>query len=140
MICRHILACLLFILIPLSAKALPPPSPAGGNYLAFDGVDDYAVLDFQTFGMLLPQGTNEFTVEAWIYPTTPPDKKNTALMILSQQVRMLIVNDEFPGINNLIDVLGIDPPRGDLILKMNAHIEGKFGTTVSFPIALASNQ
>ena len=62
----------LFALIPLSAKALPPPSPAGGNYLVLDGVDDYAVLDFETFGYLLPDGTDEFTFEAWIYPTTPP--------------------------------------------------------------------
>ena len=28
----------LLTLIPLSAKALPPPSPAGGNYLVLDGV------------------------------------------------------------------------------------------------------
>ena len=25
---------------PLSANAFPPPSPAGGNYLVLDGVDD----------------------------------------------------------------------------------------------------
>ena len=72
---RHILTCLfLLAIIPLSAKAFPPASPAGGNYLVLDGVDDYAVLDFKTFGILLPKGTNEFTVEAWVYPTTPlPD-------------------------------------------------------------------
>ena len=47
MIYRQILACLsLFILLPLSAKAFPPASPAGGNYLVLDGVDDHAVLDF----------------------------------------------------------------------------------------------
>ena len=46
-------ACLfLFVLIPLSAEAIPPPSPAGGNYLALDGVDDHAILDFETFGLL----------------------------------------------------------------------------------------
>ena len=102
MIYRQILACLsLLILIPLSAKALPPPSPAGGNYLALDGVDDYAVLDFETFGRLLPNGTEEFTVEAWVYPTTPPDK-DTAGMILHQQVRMLIVNDEFQPFLNIV--------------------------------------
>ena len=46
---RQIFTCLfLLTFIPLSAKALPPPSPAGGNYLVLDGVDDYAVLDFET--------------------------------------------------------------------------------------------
>ena len=74
MIHRQILACLLLILIPLSAKAFPPASPAGGNYLVLDGDDDHAVLDFETFGRPLPNGTEEFTVEAWVYPTTPPDK------------------------------------------------------------------
>ena len=95
MIYRQILACLsLFILLPLSAKAFPPASPAGGNYLTLDGVDDYALLDFETFGRLLPKGTEKFTVEAWIYPTTSPDNKNTLLTILHQQVSMSIVNDE----------------------------------------------
>ena len=75
MIHRQILACLLLILIPLSAKAFPPASPAGGNYLVLDGDDDHAVLDFETFGRPLPNGTEEFTVEAWVYPTTPPDNK-----------------------------------------------------------------
>ena len=90
---RQILTCLfLLALMPLSAKALPPPSPAGGNYLELDGVDDYAVLDFETFGILLPEGTDEYTVEAWIYPTTPPADDIHA-MILSQQVRMDVVND-----------------------------------------------
>ena len=63
---RHILTCLFMLaIIPLNAKAFPPASPAGGNYLVLDGVDDYAVLDFKTFGVLLPKGTDEFTVEAW---------------------------------------------------------------------------
>ena len=96
MIYRRIFVCLFLIaLIPLSAKAFPPASPAGGNYLVLDGVDDHAVLDFETFGRPLPNGTEEFTVEAWVYPTTPPDNKNTLLTILHQQVHMLIVNDEF---------------------------------------------
>ena len=127
--------------IPLSAKALPPPSPAGGNYLVLDGVDDYAVLDFETFGYLLPDGTDEFTFEAWIYPTAPPDTKNTLLTILHQQVRMLIVNDEFqPLLNNLANALNIEPPEGDLILLTNSYIEGKHGLTLSFPIPLVLNQ
>ena len=140
---RQILTCLFLLLfIPLSAKALPPPSPAGGNYLALDGVDDYAVLDFETFGLLLPDGTDEFTIEAWIYPTTPTHKKNTALTILSQQVRMLIVSDEFPGLNGLIQLRGIDPPKGDLILLMDAHLAGAGvgAMTLYFPIPLVPSQ
>ena len=83
-----ILGCLfLLVFIPMRAEAMPPPSPAGGNYLALDGVDDHAVLDFETFGLLLPKGTDEFTFEAWIYPTTLP-AKNVNAIILSQQVRM----------------------------------------------------
>ncbi len=128
-------------LIPLSAKALPPPSPAGGNYLVLDGVDDYAVLDFETFGYLLPDGTDEFTFEAWIYPTTPPDNKNTSLTILHQQVRMRVVNDEYqPLLNNLANALNIEPPKGDLILIMSSYLEGEFGRTLTFPISLVPNQ
>ncbi len=133
-------ALFLLTLIPLRAKALPPPSPAGGNYLVLDGVDDYAVLDFETFGYLLPDGTEEFTFEAWIYPTTPPDK-NTAGIILHQQMRMLIVNDEFqPLLNNLANALNIKHFEGDLILLMSSYLEGEFGTTLPFPIPLESNQ
>ncbi len=136
---RQILTCLfLLTFIPLSAKALPPPSPAGGNYLVLDGVDDYAVLDFETFGMLLPDGTDEFTFEAWIYPTAPPDK-NTVLMILHQQVGMVIVNNE-GQFNELANVLNTDPPKGDLILQMSSYLDGKFGRTLSFPISLELNE
>ena len=86
----------LLLFIPMHAKALPPPSPAGGNYLALDGVDDHAVLDFETFGLLLPKGTDEFTFEAWIYPTTLPDK-NVNAIILSQQVRMHVWDHDHDG-------------------------------------------
>ncbi|MCY3740356.1 MAG: hypothetical protein OXH00_04995 [Candidatus Poribacteria bacterium] len=134
---RQILACLfLLALIPPSAKALPPPSPAGGNYLVLDGVDDYAVLDFETFGYLLPDGTDEFTFEAWIYPTTPPDNKDTVVTILYQQVDMIIVKDG----DNWAKVLNIEPPKGDLILLMSSYIEGGLGRTISFPISLVPNQ
>ena len=141
MIYRQIFACLLLILIPLSAKAFPPASPAGGNYLTLDGVDDHAVLDFQTFGRLLPKGTEEFTVEAWVYLTKPPDK-DTAGIILHQQVRMLIVNDEFqPLLNNLANVLNIEHPKGDPILLMSAYIEGHPGARrLPFPIPIELNQ
>ena len=141
MIYRQILTCLLLILIPLSAKAFPPASPAGGNYLVLDGDDDHAVLDFETFGRPLPNGTEEFTVEAWIYPTTPPDNGNTLLTILHQQVRMFIVNDEFqPFLNNLVNALNIEPPKGDLILLMSAYIDGELGRRLPFPIPLVPNQ
>ena len=87
-----IFTCLfLLVFIPLSAAAVPPPSPAGGNYLALDGVDDHAILDFETFGILLPKGTDEFTFEAWIYLTTLPDE-NIIATVLSQQGRMYAFN------------------------------------------------
>ena len=139
---RQILYMLRFAdtLIPLSAKALPPPSPAGGNYLVLDGVDDYAVLDFETFGYLLPDGTDEFTFEAWIYLTAPPDKKDTTvLVILHQQVDMVIVNNE-GQFNELANVVNTDPPKGDLVLQMNSYLDGKFGRTLAFPISVALNQ
>ena len=81
----------LFVLILLNAAAVPPPSPAGGNYLALDGVNDHAILDFETFGLLLPKGTDEFTFEAWIYLTTLPDE-NIIATVLSQQGRMYAFN------------------------------------------------
>ena len=137
MIYRRIFVCFfLLALMPLSAKALPPPSPAGGNYLVLDGVDDYAVLDFETFGYLLPDGTDQLTFEAWIYPTTPPPNKDTVLVILHQQVDMVIVKDG----DNWANALNIEPPKGDLILLMSSYLDGKFGRTISFPISLVPNQ
>ena len=134
---RQILTCLfLLTFIPLSAKAFPPASPAGGNYLVLDGVDDYAVLDFETFRYLLPDGTDALTFEAWIYPTAPPDTENTVLTILYQQVDMVIVKDG----ENWANALNIEPPKGDLILLMSSYLDGKFGQTISFPIALVPNQ
>lgn len=140
MLYRQILTCLsLLILIPLSAIAFPPPSPAGGNYLVLDGVDDYAVLNFETFGVLLPEGTDEFTVEAWVYPTTPPDKNITA-MILSQQVRIRVVSDQHKAYQRLKKT--IDWRRGDLLLITDAHVAGWGGDAVNpfFPITLSPNQ
>ena len=91
---------LLLVLMPMRAEAIPPPSPAGGNYLALDGVDDHAILDFETFGILLPEGTDEFTFEAWIYLTTPPNR-DTHPLVLSQQVRMDVVNDAHSGFEDI---------------------------------------
>ena len=141
---RQLLTCLfLLTFIPLSAKAFPPASPAGGNYLVLDGVDDHAVLDFETFGRPLPNGTEEFTVEAWIYPTASPVTKETVLTILHQQVRMVIVNDEFqPYLNNLANLHNIEPLKGDLILLINAYRFGgaNAGRTIPFPFPLELNQ
>ena len=130
---RLILACFsLLMLIPLSAKAFPLPSPAGGNYLVLDGVDDYAVLDFKTFGVLLPKGTDEFTVEAWVYPTTLPDM-DTHAMILSQQVRMqvAVAADSW-----------LDFKKGDLVLATQAYTNvGRGDVKTRYrPIALSLNQ
>ena len=132
-------ACLFLIaLIPLSAKAFPPPSPAGGNYLVLDGVDDYAVLDFKTFGVLLPKGTDEFTVEAWVYPTTPPDE-NVHATILSQQVEMSAVSDD-EGWREIKK--RIDWQKGDLFLIIQGHITvgGKPAGTGFSPITLSPNK
>ena len=130
---RHILTCLFMLaIIPLSAKAFPPASPAGGNYLVLDGVDDYAVLDFKTFGVLLPKGTDEFTVEAWVYPTTPLPDMDTHAMILSQQVRLnvAVAADGWRDIK-----------KGDLVLAMQAYIDIVPGATTPYrPVALALNQ
>ena len=129
---RHILTCLfLLAIIPLSAKAFPPASPAGGNYLVLDGVDDSAVLDFKTFGILLPKGTDEFTVEAWVYPTTLPGM-DTHAMILSQQVRMqvAVAADGWRDIK-----------KGDLVLATQAYINIVQGATTPYrPVALSLNQ
>ena len=140
MIYRQILTCLFLIaLIPLSAKALPLPSPAGGNYLELDGVNDYAVLDFKTFGTLLPEGTNEFTIEAWIYPTTPPADDIHA-MVLSQQVRMDVVNEVHAGWEGIRN--NIEWQQGDVFLRIRAHfmMKGGVATTPHSGIALTPNQ
>lgn len=140
MIYRQILASLFLItLIPLSTNAFPPSSPAGGNYLVLDGVDDYAALDFETFGILLPEGTDEFTVEAWVYPTKPP-AKNMSATILSQQVRMTVASDQNEGFQRIKKF--IDWQKGDLLLIIDAHVAGwgGGGTTPFKPMTLKLNQ
>ena len=140
MIYRQLFTCLLLLtLIVRNSTAFPPSSPAGGNYLALDGIDDYAVLDFKTFDVLLPKGTDEFTVEAWVYPTTPPDK-NTTAMILSQQVLMRVVSYENEGYGKLKKAIGWR--RGDLLLIVNGYapFAGKLGQVPFFPITISPNQ
>ena len=107
-----IFACLfLLVLIPMRAEAIPLPSPAGGNYLALDGVDDHAILDFETFGIPLPKGADEYTFEAWVYLTTPPNEDTHAL-VLSQQVRMYVWNHG-PNVGlRLMSAAHLHPLRG----------------------------
>ena len=131
-----IFACLfLFVLIPLSAAAVPPPSPAGGNYLVLDGVDDHAILDFETFGLLIPKGTDEFTFEAWIYPTTPLNK-DIHVMVLSQQVMMYIVTHDHR------EFAGLVVPKGHLLLVCSAHLARDVGHVIvrNPPIKFFPNQ
>ncbi|MXY99486.1 LamG domain-containing protein [Candidatus Poribacteria bacterium] len=54
-------------------------------------------MDFETFGLLMPEGTDEFTFEAWIYLTTPPNR-DTHPLVLSQQVRMYVWNHGHLGL------------------------------------------
>ncbi len=87
-----------------SAPHVPPPSPAGGNYLALDGENDYAVLDFDTYGMLFEAGTKTLTVEAWVYPTLEPDKEERSV-ILYQQVAMEVASNDNPDYDKIIEEL-----------------------------------
>ena len=129
----------LLVLTPLSAQAIPPASPAGGNYLALDGVDDHAVLDFETFGLLLPKATDEWTFEAWIYPTTPPNKDIHAL-VLSQQVMMDIMSHDHEEFGNLKVFLNMS--KGDFILRFSAHLARDVGHVImsKTPMKLPANQ
>ena len=135
---RQILTCLfLLTFIPLSATAFPPASPAGGNYLVLDGVDDYAVLDFKTHGVLFPKDTEEFTVEMWVYPTTPPTG-NVHAIILNQQVRMQVASDN--GEREHIKA-HINWQEGDLFLHIRAHIMVKGASgEIGRVMALSPNQ
>ncbi len=65
MIYRQILVYLLMVVfIPLSAKALPPPSPAGGGMLRLDEAHDFVA----TTNAWFPDEQFEgLTAEAWIY-------------------------------------------------------------------------
>ena len=104
-----IFACLfLLVLIPMRAESLPPPSPAGSNYLVLDGVDDHAILDFETFGFFIPKGTDEWTFEAWIYPTKLPEVNIP--IILSQQVRMYAWGRRQHGDFRLMGAVHLDRP------------------------------
>ena len=137
---RLFVVCMIFVsTVSISINALPPPSPAGGNYLVLDGKDDYAELDFNTHGILFQDEIDEFTVEAWIYPTKPPDDNITGL-ILCQQVRMRVVSYDNPGYKFLKQK--INWKKGDLLLITDAHVAGWGGDAVTpfMPITLSLNQ
>ena len=134
-----IFACLfLLVFMPMRTEAMPPPSPAGGNYLVLDGVDDHAILDFETFGLLIPEGTDAFTFEAWIYPT--PLNKDIHAMVLSQQVMMDIVSydhEEFRGLRVLLNM-----SKKDFTIRFSAHLARDVGHTIMSPapLKLPANQ
>ena len=71
MLHRQIYTCLFFlILIPLSSKALPLPSPAGGGMLRLDETHDFVATTEAWFPDEQFEG---LTAEAWIYFENPPD-------------------------------------------------------------------
>lgn len=135
----YIICAFVALSIPMLANALPPPSPAGGNYLILDGKDDYAELNFNSFGILLPKGTDEFTVELWVYPTIPPDFNITA-SILNQQVMIDVVSNDHPGYQFVKK--SIIWNKRDLLLIARAHVAGWGGNARApfLPITLKPNQ
>ena len=71
MIYRHILTFLfLSALMPLTANAFPPPSPAGGGMLRLDETHDF-VATIETWFPNKQFGG--LTAEAWVYFEEPPD-------------------------------------------------------------------
>lgn len=114
-LCIFICLIIFCICINISIVWGIPPSPAGGNYLTLDGKDDFAFLDFNKFGALFEDNTHEFTVEAWIYPTSAPDNDSIGT-ILVQQIVMYTVsydNSLFEEIKEMVDW-----KEGDLLLGM----------------------
>ncbi|MBM3210638.1 LamG domain-containing protein [Candidatus Poribacteria bacterium] len=84
-----------------------------------DGKDDYAALDFKTYGVLFKEGTNELTLEAWVYPTSPPDSDAIGI-ILSQQV--VIYTASYVNVNYIDLRNQMHWEKDDLLLVMYAYI------------------
>ena len=137
---QSICVCLfLLVFIPLCAESLPPPSPAGGNYLVLDGVDDHAILDFETFGLLIPKDADEFTFEAWVYPTTLPNR-DVHTLVLSQQVMMAVTGHDHQGFGGVKAVLNLS--KGDFMIQGLAHLARDVGHTIMSlaPLKFPANQ
>ena len=88
MINRLLLMYFIFLtLIPLSAKALPPPSPAGGGMLRLDETHDFVAITNAWFPDEQFEG---LTAEAWIYFEEPP-QFSTFWTIIGQEGRFGLV-------------------------------------------------
>ena len=88
MIYRHILTSLVLItLIPLSAIALPPRSPAGGGMLRLDEIHDFVATTEAWFPDEQFEG---LTAEAWIYYEALP-APGTFWSIIGQEGRFNLV-------------------------------------------------
>jgi beta-lactamase regulating signal transducer with metallopeptidase domain len=123
-------------LVDAAQLGLQPSSPAGGNYLSLNGKDNYAVLDFNTFGALFKKGTKELTVEAWVYPTSVPDK-DTVAVILGQQIMIYVAGNGNSLYQNAKKWINLN--NDDLVLMMFANEpDGK--STGSMFLALSRNK
>ena len=131
-----VLCLLMNILSTFSQASLPSPSPAGGNYLTLDGKDDYAILISK---LLFKEGTDEYTVEAWIYPTSPPDM-NAEGTILRQQLNFFTINYNNPNYQSVKEQ--VKWGKDELLLVMYARVHGGGGgaSTGYYPIILSLNK
>lgn len=88
MVYRHVLTFLfLIIFIPLSAKALPPPSPAGGGMLTLDEKHDFVA----TVEAWFPnEQFTGLTAEAWVYFEELPAPE-TFWSIIGQEGRFNLI-------------------------------------------------
>ena len=88
MIHRQTFICIFLItLIQLSARALPPPSPAGGGMLKLDEKHDFVATTKAWFPDEQFEG---LTAEAWIYFEEPPEH-GTFWSIIGQEGRFNLV-------------------------------------------------
>ena len=107
----------------------PPPSPAGGNYLSLVGDTDYAILDFKTFGAPLEEGTKEFTVEAWIYIVSEPEKMVHST-IMGPQVSIQLASFDNPFYQEIKKT--VEWNRDDLLLMILVYANFCCGANTGF--------
>ena len=137
MIYRRLLACLFFfLLISLSAKAWPPPSPAGGRMLRLNETDDFVGTGEAWF----PEGQFErLTVEAWVYLEELPER-STFWSIIGQEGRFtLIIHGNSGGLGARARKQGANRPSiisgtKPVPTREWMHIVGFFDVRVSFGI------